>query len=69
MCLIVFIVYMSVMNRKMQNKMKMIYFGSVKKNLYFEKGGGAPKDIISTRTCESELLKRNYFYVERNHVL
>jgi len=44
----------SIMNRKMQNKMKMIYFRSVKKKSVFCKDrGGAPKNIMSTRTCET----------------
>jgi len=53
-CLIVyvFIVYLSYsfMHRKMQNKMKMIYFRSVKKE-GGESKGTKLKGILSTRIC------------------
>ena len=40
------------MSRKMQNKMKMIYFQSVKKNYVFcKKRGRVTKGILSTGTC------------------
>ena len=40
------------MHRKIQNKMKMNYFWSIKKNYVFcKKGGGSPKGILSTRAC------------------
>ena len=52
-CLI-YLLYKShwVMSRKMQNKMKMIYFQSVKKNYVFcKKRGRDTKGILSTSTC------------------
>ena len=41
------------MHRKMKNKTKMIYCRSVKNCILQKKGGGAPKGILSTRTCEN----------------